>query len=95
MSAAMATAKASDERTSWYEASARTRVRLLLDAGSFQEFIGPEQREVSPHLRVFDLPEHCDDGIVVGRGRLDGSPVLVAAQEGRFMGGAFGNVRGA
>lgn len=84
-----------DGTASWYEASARTRVRLLLDAGSFVEFIGPEMREVSPHLRVFDLPEQFDDGIVVGRGRLDGAPVLVAAQEGRFMGGAFGEVHGA
>lgn len=80
---------------SWYEASARTRVRSLLDAGSFQEFIGPEFREVSPHLQIFDLPEQFDDGIVVGCGRLDGSPVFVAAQEGRFMGGAFGEVHGA
>jgi malonate decarboxylase beta subunit len=80
---------------SWYEASARTRVRLMLDAGSFEEFLGPSAREVSPHLRVFDLPEQFDDGIVVGRGDLDGSLVFVAAQEGRFMGGAFGEVHGA
>ncbi|MEJ1963131.1 MAG: biotin-independent malonate decarboxylase subunit beta [Gammaproteobacteria bacterium] len=83
------------QTASWYEASARTRVDLLLDAGSFVEIIGPEMREVSPHLRVFDLPEQFDDGIVVGRGRLKGSPVFVAAQEGRFMGGAFGEVHGA
>ena len=50
---------------------------------------------MSPHLAIFDLPEQFDDGIVVGRGRLDGAPVLVAAQEGRFMGGAFGEVHGA
>ena len=81
--------------TSFNEASARTRIELLLDAGSFVEFIGPEAREVSPHLKIFDLPEQFDDGIVVGRGRLDGSPVFVAAQEGRFMGGAFGEVHGA
>lgn len=85
----------SDRSASWYEASARTRVRLLLDPGSFVEFIGPEAREISPHLRVFDLPEQFDDGIVVGRGKLDGASVLVAAQEGRFMGGAFGEVHGA
>jgi malonate decarboxylase beta subunit len=84
-----------DQTTSWYGASARTRVRLLLDAGSFVEFIGPEMREVSPHLRVFDLPEQFDDGILVGCGRLDGSPVFIAAQEGQFMGGAFGEVHGA
>jgi malonate decarboxylase beta subunit len=81
--------------TSFYEASARTRVDLFLDTGSFVEFIGPEMREVSPHLGIFDLPVQFDDGLVVGRGRLDGSPVFVAAQEGRFMGGAFGEVHGA
>ncbi|WP_234686004.1 biotin-independent malonate decarboxylase subunit beta [Bradyrhizobium monzae] len=80
---------------SWYEASARQRIDALVDAGSFAEFIGPELREISPHLAIFDLPEQFDDGIVIGRGRLDGAPVLVAAQEGRFMGGAFGEVHGA
>ncbi len=84
-----------DRSASWYESSARTRVRLLLDPGSFLEFIGPEARETSPHLRVFDLPEQFDDGIIVGRGSIDGAPVFVAAQEGRFMGGAFGEVHGA
>jgi malonate decarboxylase beta subunit len=81
--------------TSFYEASARARIRLLLDPKSFIEFIGPEKREVSPHLKLFDLPEQFDDGIIVGRGSLAGSPVFIAAQEGRFMGGAFGEVHGA
>lgn len=80
---------------SWYEASARQRIDALVDSGSFAEFIGPAWREMSPHLAIFDLPEQFDDGIVIGRGRLDGAPVLVAAQEGRFMGGAFGEVHGA
>jgi len=80
---------------SWYEASARQRIAALLDAGSFVEFIGPEQRETSPHLALFDLPAQFDDGMVVGRGTLDAKPVFLAAQEGRFMGGAFGEVHGA
>jgi len=80
---------------SWYEASARQRLAALLDYGSFAEFIGPEQRVMSPHLPLFDLPRAFDDGMIVGRGRIDGRPVLVAAQEGRFMGGAFGEVHGA
>lgn len=81
--------------SSWYEASARQRVEALTDPGSFAEFIGPEEREISPHLALFDLPEQFDDGIVVGRAKLGGKPVLMAAQEGRFMGGAFGEVHGA
>lgn len=84
-----------DRSANWYELSARDRVTLLLDGDSFVEFIGPEARETSPHLHLFDLPAQFDDGIVVGRGLLDGTPVLVAAQEGRFMGGAFGEVHGA
>jgi malonate decarboxylase beta subunit len=80
---------------SWYEASARERVRLFLDVHSLQEIIGPEKREISPHLRIFNLPEQFDDGMIVGRGLLDGQKVFVAAQEGRFMGGAIGEVHGA
>jgi len=79
----------------WYEASARDRVTGLLDANSFVEFLGPEQRAMSPHLAQFGLTGAFDDGIVVGRGRLDGQEVLAAAQEGWFMGGAFGEVHGA
>ena len=80
---------------SWYESSARQRIDALLDAGSFVEFVPPTERETSPHLALFDLPEQFDDGIAVGRGRLDGRPVWIAAQEGRFMGGAIGEVHGA
>ncbi|MBV9656520.1 MAG: biotin-independent malonate decarboxylase subunit beta [Verrucomicrobia bacterium] len=80
---------------SWYEATARERISGLLDAGTFHEFLGPTARAVSPHLALFDLPEAFDDGIIVGRGKLQGRAVLVAAQEGRFMGGTFGEVHGA
>jgi len=80
---------------SWYEAGARQRIAVLLDQSSFAEILGPAERRMSPHLPLFGLPRAFDDGIVVGRGRLDGRPVLVAAQEGRFMGGAFGEVHGA
>lgn len=83
------------DRTSWYEASARMRLTGLLDAGSFREFVPPTARETSPHLPLFELPVAFDDGMVVGRGRLAGAPVLAAAQEGRFMGGTFGEVAGA
>src|SRR6202049_1259856 len=80
---------------SWYEASARERVRLFLDVLSFQEFLGPGERQISPHLHIFNLPEQFDDGLIVGKGLLEGRKVFIAAQEGRFMGGAFGEVHGA
>jgi len=83
------------DRSSWLQATARQRLAGLLDPGSLQEFIGPEQRVESPHLPIFDLPMAFDDGVVVGRATLDGKPVLVAAQEGQFMGGTFGEVSGA
>ncbi len=80
---------------SWFEASARQRVAALVDPGTFAEIIGPEQRETSPHLAIFNLPQQFDDGMIIGRAAFGGNPILVAAQEGRFMGGAFGEVHGA
>jgi len=80
---------------SWYETSARQRLQHFLDPASFVEFLGPERREISPHLKTFNLPEQFDDGMIVGKGLVDGGPVFVAAQEGRFMGGAIGEVHGA
>jgi malonate decarboxylase beta subunit len=79
----------------WFDATARQRVTGLLDPGSFTEFIGPSERVQSPHLKMFDLPSAFDDGVVVGRGKLKGKDVLIAAQEGQFMGGTFGEVSGA
>lgn len=80
---------------SYQEASARERLRQLLDEGSFEEFIGPADRIVSPHLGQLNAPVAFDDGVAVGRARLGGMPVFAAAQEGGFMGGAVGEVHGA
>ncbi len=80
---------------SFREASARRRLLDLLDPGSFRELLGPAARESSPHLAALDLPVSFDDGVVVGAGRLGGEPVLAAGQEGRFLGGAVGEVHGA
>lgn len=81
--------------SSWLQATARQRLTGLLDPGSFTEFLRPSERVQSPHLHLFDLPSAFDDGVVIGRGTLDGTPVLLAAQEGQFMGGTFGEVSGA
>jgi len=80
---------------SYYEATARERLAGILDAGSLREILPPTERITSPHLRALDLPTALDDGVVIGEAALDGLPVLVAAQEGGFMGGAVGEVQGA
>jgi malonate decarboxylase beta subunit len=77
------------------ELSARQRVAHLLDAGSFQEILGPSERVVSPHLALLGVPAAFDDGVVIGSGELYGRAVLIAAQEGEFMGGGVGEVHGA
>lgn len=80
---------------SFHEASARGRLLGVVDHGSFREFIPPEARASSPHLAMLDQPVAFDDGLIIGAGTLDGEPVLVASQEGRFLGGAIGEVHGA
>ena len=82
-------------RHSYFEATARSRVAAVLDAGSFREFLPPETATPSPHLAVLDIPGAFDDGVIVGSATLGGKPVLVIAQEGQFMGGAVGEIHGA
>src|SRR5580700_10761466 len=86
---------ATNGEASWFQATARQRVAGLLDPDSFTEFLGPSERIQSPHLHLFDVPSAFDDGVVIGRGKLGGKDVLVAAQEGQFMGGTFAEVSGA
>lgn len=80
---------------SFAECSARERVRLLFDAGSFHEWLPPEARVTSPHLAALGIPSSFDDGVVIGRATLSGHTVFVAAQEDGFMGGGVGEVHGA
>jgi malonate decarboxylase beta subunit len=74
---------------------ARERAHGLCDAGTFIEWLDPRERITSPHLAALDVPVAFDDGIVTGEGRLAEERVFVAAQEGRFMGGAVGEIHGA
>ena len=80
---------------SYCEATARERIAGILDPGSWREILPPTTRTVSPHLAALDLPVAFDDGVVIGSGTLEDLPVLLAAQEGGFMGGAVGEVQGA
>jgi len=80
---------------SYQESTARERLQRLFDAGSFEEFLPPSERVVSPHLGQLNAPVAFDDGVAVGRARLHRVEVYTAAQEGGFMGGAVGEVHGA
>lgn len=80
---------------SYYEAPARGRIDGLLDTGSFREWLPPAMRITSPHLAKLDLPGAFDDGVIIGRGQINGQIIFIAAQEGGFMGGAVGEVHGA
>jgi malonate decarboxylase beta subunit len=80
---------------SYYEASARERIDAIVDSGSFREILPPATRVLSPHLQALDLPVAFDDGVIIGSATLDGLSVLIAAEEGGFMGGAVGEVHGA
>src|SRR4029453_18758629 len=84
-----------EQVVSYSEFSARQRVALLLDAGSFHEWLPPAERVTSPHLAQLGVPCAFDDGVAIGRATLSGRTVFVAAQEGEFMGGGVGEVHGA
>ncbi len=81
--------------SSYQEANARERLQQLFDPDSFEEFLPPSERIVSPHLGQLNAPVAFDDGVAVGRAQLGGVTVYTAAQEGGFMGGAVGEVHGA
>lgn len=80
---------------SYAECSARERLALIVDPGSFHEWLPPAMRLTSPHLAQLGVPSSFDDGVAIGRATLDGQPIFVAAQEGEFMGGGVGEVHGA
>ena len=44
----------------------------------------------SPHLARWGIDPHDDDGIVLARATIVGAPVLLAAQDERFLGGSAG-----
>jgi len=83
------------QKDSFFEATSRERAVGMVDKGSFTEFIGPRDRTSSPHLPVLGEAIGFDDGCVAGAGLVGKRPVFVISQEGRFIGGAVGEVHGA
>ena len=83
------------QETSFFESNARQRAIGIVDKGTFTELLGPRDRISSPHLPVLGEAAAFDDGIVTGVGLCGKRPVFVVSQEGRFIGGAVGEVGGA
>ncbi|MFQ6392949.1 acyl-CoA carboxylase subunit beta [Nocardia sp. KC 131] len=67
--------------------SARERVRMLLDAGSFIE-LGALVRQPGAPGSMYG------DGVVTGHGRIDGRPVVVIAHDQTVFGGSVGEMFG-
>lgn len=80
---------------SFIELSARQRTLALMDTDSFRELIGPFDHLVSPWLAKQGIVPQSDDGVVIGKGTMDGQPTVIAAIEGAFQGGSMGEVGGA
>jgi malonate decarboxylase beta subunit len=82
-------------RISFLEATARKRLAGIVDPGSFREILPPQARRVSPHLGHFNAPVAFDDGAIIGEAAVNGQPVYIFAQEGKFRGGSLGEVHAA
>jgi len=83
------------ENSSFFDANARERALGMVDKGTFTEFLGPHDRFTSPHLPVLGTAVEFDDGTVCGVGLIGKHPVFVVSMEGKFIGGAIGEVNGA
>lgn len=83
------------EQSSFFDANARERAIGMCDKGSFTELLNPLDRFESPHLPVLGTAVEFDDGTVTGVGLVGKHPLFVVSMEGKFIGGAIGEVNGA
>jgi acetyl-CoA carboxylase carboxyltransferase component len=73
--------------------SARERIDLLLDKGSFRE-LDPFVQHRSDHFGL-DRKRYLGDGVVCGWGTVEGRLVYVASQDFTVMGGSIGEAHAA
>ena len=73
--------------------TARERVDLLFDPGTFQEI----DKLVTHRCRDFDMEEQIipGDGVVAGQGRVEGRPVFAFAQDFTVFGGSLSETNAA
>lgn len=82
-------------RRSFLELDALARAEALLDDGTVDVLCGPFDRLESPWLQPQDVTPQSDDGVVIARGTVDNTDVVVVSIEQNFQGGAVGEVSGA
>jgi malonate decarboxylase beta subunit len=82
-------------RKSFIELDARARAQSLFDEGTWKELVGPFDRIESPWLAKQGIAPQSDDGCIVIKGKIGGSPAVAIAFEGAFQGGSVGEVSGA
>src|SRR5258707_2637074 len=82
-------------RKSFIELDARARAQSLFDEGTWKELVGPFDRIESPWLAKQGIAPQSDDGCIVIKGKIGGSPAVAIAFEGAFEGGSVGEVPGA
>jgi malonate decarboxylase beta subunit len=82
-------------RVSFAESTPRERIAAVADNGTFREILTPFDRVSSPYLAEQRVVPQRDDGVVIGRARVDGRDVAIAAIDGRFLGGSLGEIGGA
>lgn len=83
------------ERNSFIELNARERAQSVIDQGTFRELLGPFEKMESPHLEALGIVPQSDDGVIIGRGTIEGDSAVVVSIEGAFLGGGIGEVSGA
>ncbi|MCG2742421.1 MAG: acyl-CoA carboxylase subunit beta [Desulfobacteraceae bacterium] len=67
--------------------TARERIDLLLDEGSFEEFDQLKTGRARPETGTREFP---GDGVITGHGTIDGREVFVFSQDFTIMGGSLG-----
>ncbi len=71
--------------------SADERVAAIADPGTVapvNDLLAAPRR--SPHLASWRIRAQDNDGVVTARATIDGAPILIAAQDERFLGGSAG-----
>ncbi|MDB1090393.1 acyl-CoA carboxylase subunit beta [Streptomyces sp. ACA25] len=86
----LAEKRATDRQHAKGKLTARERIELLLDAGSFVEL----DEFVRHRSTDFDIPRPYGDGVVTGHGTIDGRQVCVFSHDFTILGGSMGEAFG-